>query len=310
MKFTLPTQKAPNKETKVGELKISPGRRVKIENEGMCMYWDSMIVEFTGHDWNIVNEWIAFHNIIFDDHVSLDWYESQNFNTSSKFTDEGECSYLVDYSNISGVVYRPDIYPEILNYEDLYKKYISQSEENKALVKNYFNSLGVARFVSTQRQIRNDSFWRILVSFSIIESILGEAPNCSENVTCSIHGNLYPHKKMSSQDWTKQRLLEIITDPKIADEYFAVIWEVRQKIRHQTVHQGVIPESRYVLQDEREIVWDWAKTTENWGKDSTALSNLENHIKEITKSLILNRLFNLKLFPVLRPLHSVRIVSK
>jgi hypothetical protein len=308
MKFILPTQHAPKTETQVGELRISPNKRVKIETESMTMYWDSMIIESSGQDWGIVNEWLTFHNIIFGDHISLDWYESQKFN-SDKLKEEGICNYLVDYLDISSKVYFPNTYPEALNYNDLYKKYIPQPKENKALVKNYFNSIGNARVISTQRQIRNDSFWKVLILFSIIESILGDTPKCSENIKCNVHGNIYPHNNISPREWIKYRLLEIISDPQRVDEYFLVIWEVRQKIRHQTVHEGIIPESHYIQQDKREITWDWSKTTEEWQTNSTAFSNLNNHLSEIARNLLLNKIFGLNMFPALRPLHSVTIRS-
>lgn len=309
MKFILPTQNAPKVKTKVGELEISPNKRVKIVTETMTMYWDSMTIESSSQDWDLINEWLTFHNIIFSDHISLDWYESQNFNTN-KLIPEGECSYLIDYSNISNKVYFPNVYSEILNYEDLYKKYVSQPEENKSLVKNYFNSIGVARVRSTQREIRNDSFWRILVLFSVVESILGDVPKCSGEVKCNVHGKLFPHNAMPTQEWIKHRLSEIISDPKRVNEYFSVIWEVRQKIRHQTVHEGIIPKSRFIQQDEKEIIWDWAKTSKEWQTNSTAFSNLENQMHTITRNLLLNRLFGFKLFLALRPLHSVTIKSK
>ncbi len=309
MKFTLPTQNAPKIKTEVGELKISPGKRVKIQRANMTMYFDSLVVELVEPDWNLINEWITFHNIIFSDQISLDWYEGESFDTV-KLTNEGVSAYLVDYSDISSKVYFPNIYPETLNYEELYKIYTTQTKENKALVKNYFSSVGVMKARSLNRQIRDDSFWRILISFSITESIIGDTPKCSGDVTCNVHGKLKtPHNNILTRQWIKQRLSEIIPDPQIVDEYFLVIWEVRQKIRHRTVHEGVFPESRFIQQNEGEIIWDWAKTTAEWSKDSVALSNLENHMREITRNLLLNRLFDLKYFPALRPLHSIRIIS-
>lgn len=311
MKFILPTQYAPDKETKVGVLKISPNKRVSINDGNIIGYWDSMIVESETQDWNLLNEWLTFHNIIFSDQVSLDWYESQNFNTN-KLIIEGECSYLLDYSNISSKVYFPNLCPDALSYEDLYKKYLSQSKENKSLVKNYFNSFGVTRFKSIERDIRNDYFLRILVLFSIIESIMGDIPKCSGDLTCNIHNKScgYKHNLMSPEEWIKKRLSEIISDNERVDEYFSIIWEIRQKIRHKTVHNGAIPEARYIEQPEGEIIWDWIKTSEEWSKDSTALFNLKTQIDEIARNLLLNKIFDLKIFPKLRPLHTVRLIIK
>ena len=190
MKFILPTQHAPDKKIQVGELKISPSKRVFIERGHFNAYWDSMVVELVKEDWKMANEWLAFHNIIFRDQISLDWYESQNFDTG-KLNEVGECAHLLDYLDISKDVYFPYKYPSSLNYGDLYKIYVSQTEENKSLVKNYFNSFESKRINPLQRNIRNDSFLRILILFSIIESIIGENPTCSNNLTCSLHSGFF-----------------------------------------------------------------------------------------------------------------------
>jgi len=309
MKFILLTQNAPKEETQIGELKISPNKRVKIITESMTMYWDSMNVEVSVTDWSVVNEWVTFHNIIFNDSISLEWYESENFN-SDKLISDGECVDLVDYSDISKKVYFLEVYPSVIRYEDLYNKYIGQSKENKALVKNYFNSFGDKRVVFTERKIRDDNFLRILVLFSIIESIIGDSPYCPKKISCCVHGKIYPHKTMSSKDWIKSRLSEIIKNKEKADAYSVVVLEVREKIRHKTVHKGAISEAQHIPQAEGEITWDWVKTTEEWSTNSTALENLQIQMNDIARSLLLNRIFDLTMFPALRPLHSVRISSK
>lgn len=306
MKFILPTQNAPKTEIQIGELKISPNKRVKIHTQNMEIYWDSMNIEFPREDWKFINEWLTFHNIILNDYISLEWYESENFNTD-KLIYRGECSYLLNYLDISRRIYFPMVYSKPLRYEDLYKKYISQPKENKSLVKNYFNSFENSRFISLQRSIRNDAFWRILVLFSIVESIIGDIPKCPENVNCGIHGKIYAHNNMSSKEWIKHRLTEIISDAQRVEEYFSVIWEIRQKIRHKTVHEGAISEAYFIQQDEREIIYDWVKTSEEWNTNSTALSNLKIQMSKITRCLLLNKIFDLDIFPVLKHLHSTRI---
>lgn len=308
MKFILPTQHAPNKEVLIGELKIQPNKRVKIDSQNGCItYWDSMTVESPEENWATINEWLTFHSIIFNDLISLDWYEGQNFCTD-KLIPEGDCACLVDYSNISDKIYFPDdIYPEVINYENLYKKYVSSSEENKSLVKNYFNSFDVIGFESVQRKIRNDSFLRISVLFSIVESIIGDAPKCPIEVKCDNHGKIFPHNEMPMKDWLKTRLTKIISDQKKVDEYLEVILEVREKLRHKTVHKGAISKAHFIQQSEREITWNWAETTGKWNENSTALQNLKIQMSAIARNLLLDKIFDLHMFPALHPLHSVTI---
>ncbi|MES2223793.1 MAG: hypothetical protein V4469_02555 [Patescibacteria group bacterium] len=307
MKFTLPTQHAPNKEVTINGLTISPATRVKIEVGFGTMYWDSMNIEFSECSQNTINEWVIFHNIIFNDYISLEWYESTNFDTD-KMIPEGECNYLLDYSDISNKIYFPNNYPHILRYADLYKKYLDQSRENKSLIKAYFNSKENTR-ITTERTIRNSSFLRILVLFSITESIIGTAPKCPGIVECSVHGKIHSHSKTTSKEWIEHRLSEIIKDTERVEEYLKVIWEIRQKIRHKTVHEALIPKSSNIIQDEGEIVWDWSRTSEEWRENSVALLSLMLKMDEITRNLLLNKIFNLNLFPELKPLRSKRVVK-
>lgn len=313
MKFVLPTQNAPQEKCIIGDIKISEKNRVKIETDGMgIFYYDSMEIETPEDNWDLLNEWITFHTFIFNDSTSLNWYEGNDFN-SNKLINEGTCSYLVDYSDISKKIDFPNTYSSPLNYKDLYNIYISQTEENKSLVKNYFNSFGVQQVKSLNRNIRNDEFWKILVLFSIIESIIGKPPECKEELVCSIHGKIN-HNNSNQLDWIKQRLSEIISDADRVDEYLKVIWDIRQKIRHKTVHEGLMPQSVYEPERDGEngdeVVYDWTKTSSEWNKNSIALFSLKNQISHIARYLLLNKIFGLKIFPQIKPIRTKRIVFK
>ncbi len=308
MKFILPTQWSPVAEIMMEGFVIRPNTRVKIENEHMISYWDSVEVE-TLNEGEGINEWVMFHTFIFNNHISIDWYESFNFGTD-KLIPEGECTYLIDYSDISDRIHFPSKCSLGLSYVDLFTIFKASSNEDKALIKNYFNSWGPIVPEPAGRKIRDDSFWRILVLFSIIETLIGDIPKCKERIVCSKHNQVHEHNDLSPKDWIKNRLTEIISDTAVVQQYFDVIWEVRQNIRHKTVHKGAAPESDFIMQNEPEITWDWARVSELWNTDKTAFLGLKTHMSQITRSLLLERVFNIQCFFPLAPLKSVTINSK
>ncbi len=308
MKFILPTQWSPSTEINLGDLKLKPYGRVKVVNESVSMYWDSIEVESQSSDWNLITEWVTFHSFIFNDFASINWYESASFDFGNeKLIAEGECSYIIDYKNISQKMYSPSVSTVVLDYMRLYEVFQAQSIDCKSLVKNYFNGFSTTAYISSQRAVRDDSFWRILVLFSIIEAIIGEVPKCPEILVCSKHGQTFPHNDIPPKDWIKTSLSRLIPDSAISNEYFEVIWEVRQKIRHKVVHTGAVSNAKSIQQDEEEITWDWARVSSTWNSDNIALLGLKLHLSKIARNLLLSTVFGLNIYTPLTSLKSKSI---
>lgn len=311
MKFILPTQWSCTEEVNLGELMIRPHKRVGVETEYGISYWNSIEIESLNVDWKYINEWMLFHTFVFNDIAALNWYESPLFDSrGNKLIIEGENDnqYSIDYQDISSKIRFPNLLNIECNYENLFRHFQNSSEEIKPLIKNYFNGFSMTGSISLERKVRDDSFWRILVLFSIIESIIGNSPKCPEKLTCKLH-EVFLHNMFPAKTWIEMRLLEIIPDKNIADEYLNVIWEIRQKIRHRTVHNAAISEAIYIQQELGEITYDWAKVSDTWGKDMVAFTGLKIHIAEIARNLLFNKLFGINIFTNLKPLKSTRINS-
>lgn len=275
----------------------------------MTSYWDSLTVESVEENWDLINQWLIFHTFIFNDSISLDWYESEKFNDDSAWVLEGDCNSLYDYTSIANKIYFPGTYSTQIDYQSLYRMYKQLPEADKDLIRSYLHTFSKRGSRSPDRSIRDSSFLKILVSFTLIEKVIGDVPLCEEKVTCTFHGTLYKHNELSPKDWIKQRLADIVPDATIAAEYLAVVLEVRKSIRHKVAHEGAVPQARFIEQEMGEIVYDWLRTSAEWKTNSAALLSLKLQIDEIARYLLLNKIFGLTIFPQLLPLRSIRITS-
>lgn len=318
MKIRLPTQFSPIKPVYIANLTISPYKRVAFPHPLVPfspingqIYKDCFSIESTDNNLQTLNKLIVFHSFIFDDFYSLYWYERIG-DLPDNLTTTDVCAYPRDYSEISSLVYFPKICPVKLNYNNLFEIFLGLNDDDVGLVKNYFNSYDFDGDVkANSRQITNSTFWKIVMIFSVVDSIIGDQKFCVciGPVECNFSRKEVLHKQLSEKDWINARLSKIISDPNVLEEYLAVIWKVRQGIRHKTVHQSILPSSQYITQEDYEVVYDWERVKDNWKDDSTALLSLKLGISEIARYLLLNKLFGINFFPSLKPLHSVRIQS-
>jgi hypothetical protein len=310
MKLILPTRWAPNRPIQIGDFTIRSNGRVKVSNEFGYVCQDSVAVETSKENWPLMNEWAAFHAFIFDDSNFLDWYESAD-RSPDTLLPEVNPPQTVDYEDISGQVYFPSQYPDPLQYKELHKEF-AKANGDRHLVLNYFNSFQTRKSFWAERRITDNTFWRIVTLFSVVETIAGDVPKHSDTLSCSKTKKEIPwqHNDMSPKEWFKQSLSNAISDEPTLNEYLDLIVEVRGEIRHGLVHASSTPDASHVSQlGGSTIVYDWRKTKAEWGSDATALLSLELGIRKIARYLLLNRIFDLSLFPLIQPLQSTRIMT-
>lgn len=294
----------------IGDLTIRSNGRVKVQSEFGYVCHDSVAVESSKENWPLLNEWAAFHAFIFDDSNFLDWYESADRGPDTLLP-EATPPQTVDYEDISWQVYFPSQYPDPLQYKVLHKDF-AKANADRHLVLNYFNSFQTRKSFWAERRITDNTFWRIVALFSVIETIAGNVPKHSDTLRCSKTAKEIPlpHNDMSPKEWFKQSLSKAISNEPTLNEYLDLIVTVRDKIRHELVHASSTPDARHVSQvGGGTIVYDWPMTKAEWGSDATALLSLEIGIRKIARYLLLNRIFGLSLFPLIQPLHSTRIVT-
>ena len=316
MKIVLPTQYAPKESVRVGKLTISPHKRFGIERwTGVVIYSDSVIIESSDENCNEVNEWVTFHTLIFDESFLLEWYEGMDLNIeggiSANWTADGECKSPIDYKDVLKHVFRLGDESSIKkSYLEMYDLFIADKEKYH-LVRQYFNSYQQKRASPLFREIRNTSFIELVILFSVVESILGVPKKCGHQATCPtcLKDAEFQHNIENPKDYITKKIEERIIDRDTAGTYAKVILEIREKIRHKTAHEGVISTARYIVQEEREITYDWERVQSNWQNDKSSLMALRLNMDNIARLLLINEIFKLNIWPPLRTLHSLRIVS-
>ncbi len=307
MRLILPTQWAPLHGLSMGSITLQPHKRIKLPiGSGEC-HFDSMRIERPTNDWKDINEWLTFHALIFDDVCGLDYYESSSFNPDRDFDTVGDCAYLVDYKNISRHVLWTREHGSCLAYTDLYDQYTRTPDKHKGLIKSYLSSSNPNTYRSFERTIRDTSFWRFTALFSIVEVIIGEPARCASSPPCKRCPKEKKEHSIAQEDWFFRRLNEIIKNSQRASDYLSVIWLVRQKIRHQTVHESAISDAHYAVQSERTVTYDTQKIDAEWRDAYFAQLALEERMREVTRLLLLNEVFKIGFFPEPTTLETTRI---
>lgn len=306
MKFILPTQWPPLHGLPIGSITLEPYKRIKLPIGLGELHLDSMSIECLTNDWIDINEWLTFHALIFDDVNGLDYYESSSFNPGRSLDTVGDCAYLVDYKDISGHVLWTREYESCLAYTDLYDQYTRKTKKDGDLIRSYLSSGNQNTYTSFERTIRDTSFWRLTALFSIVEVIIGKPARCASSPPCKNCTKKRDHK-IAKEDWFFRRLNELIKNPQRAQDYLSVIWLVREKIRHPTVHESAISNARYEAQSERMVTYDMPKISAEWRDAYSAQLALEQRMREVTRLLLLNQVFKISFFPELTTLKTTRI---
>lgn len=307
MRFILPTQHAPVQCVNIGNIALKPYKRIKYRIGFGEIYLDSMSVECRVHNWTSINDWLAFHAVIFDDIHALDWYEGINFSLESSLDIVGDCANLVDYENISKNIYWTREHKSRLMYAELYDQYVHKPEKDIALIKSYLSSNNRDTYKSLERVIRDTSFWRLTTLYSIVEVIIGKPTSCTSSPPCEKCSTVKKKHTIAQKDWFAMRLNEIVRDSKIAKDYFSVIWLIREKIRHDTVHESAISDAHFVIQNDRVVTYDMQKIEKEWKDNYIALESLEVSMRSITRLLLLDSIFKIAFFPELGALKTTRI---
>lgn len=307
MRLILPTQWSPLHGLSMGSITLQPYKRIKIPIGLGERHLDSMNIECPTNDWMDINEWLTFHALIFDDVHGLNYYESSSFNPDRDLDTVGDCVDLVDYKNISRHVFWMREHGSCLAYTDLYDQYSRKSEKDRGLIKSYLSSGNPNTYRSFERTIRDTSFWRFTALFSIVEVIIGKPVRCASSPPCKRCPKEKDDHRIAQEDWFFRRLNEIIKNSQRASDYLSVIWLVREKIRHQTVHKSAISDARYVFQSERTVTYDMQKIDAEWRDSYSAQQALEERMREVTRLLLLNEVFKIGFFPELTTLKTTRI---
>jgi hypothetical protein len=305
---TFLTWNPPTSPVKIGNITVSEGAGVCIAhqttNSSGRSFWPTIKLDYEKLEQDELSRWVLFHTFITDNPWTLPSYMG---------TIQGVISWLDqpfgqlrDYSNFVNVAYRYERekvkLTEVMSYGELFDRYQSINETQAGMVKNLLLKLTPGQSWS-HGEMADYSYWRMVIDFSIIDAIIGQQPYCSQNhqcTACSKSG--IAHYPVGAKDFAVSRLMEIIGDTEIVEQYMKIIWTVRQNIRHKTAHNSAYPGERPFSELQRgdnELAID--TIIETFEKDGHALTALEQNMHEATRVLLLNNVLNTKIFPGIRP---------
>ena len=200
--------------------------------------------------------------------------------------------------------------PPTLSYKALFEQYQAFTKEQVNLLRTYLLPLSRHQ-TSTIYPLFDESrmYWQIAVYASVLEAIIGHAANCPGGVdSCPICGKrLQPHRQGSEKEWRKS-YLSIIPDQATRDKYLNVINAAYGEIRHPTAHAGYLPIPEFMPPEIGTTeIYDLSRSIEEFSTDLTALRSLLMSVEDVTRYLLLQKLFALDTFPKLAPLKAIRI---
>lgn len=320
MKRIILSQCVPSQPITCGNLTISSHKRICTEKTpGFKLYIDSVSVSNMQVNESVANnefhEWLVYHAFIFDDSMGVHQYRFMH-----PTLEVGEVEYPIDYTNCIKRVYflsseheRCDI---TFNYEEKYHIYQEISREEKNAVKNYLLDLDSAPL--HHEGFLDTTYWKMVLCCSIIEYVSGNRETCTDTSSCTIKGcrfykkRLPTHHRYSYRKHLEEYLRLSIPDLLVRSEYLSIILEAYNQIRNNAVHQCEMPSTSISNSSHshghREI-YNLSRAFEQHQSNSVALNAFSTALREVTRNLLMHKIFKTGIFPKIRPIQTMKIVG-
>jgi hypothetical protein len=258
----------------------------------------------------LLKRWALFHAFFLDPHTVGHVERGQLRHARS---DRIESIHLELASNCHPVNY-DDLAHQVyfLHKPDLTISYRSAVETFAALDPRSLNLVCLWLF-PFDRGIR-DMNWQLMSGVylqiaslvTILEVLIGHPPNCTENRACATCGKQLPHRADSESAYRKRFIESLPANAATKEQYAELIDVAYHKVRHSTVHDGVFPTASFVLKESEHEIYDVPRSVSEFPVDATALTNLLISLRDMTRYLLLDRIFGYRFFPFLPPMHSKR----
>lgn len=303
MKKILLATNIPQISENVGKLKLSAGKRVKITYKGEERYHNTIIADCHSISDAELIEWVLFHSFTMASSITLEDYQG-NIVGETKPVDE-QLVNLIDYQDIAEHVYflhKPNIK---ISYQELFEKFTKADNKTRDMVKNMMINIMPWRsnFLTS---VLNNSYWQLVIYYSVVEGILGRQDFCAEKFECPECHRIGQHYPVDGQEWMLQRLEDITGSAEAAEQYLGYIWPVWQKIRNPTAHKSKHPTAKYVEPDVGHTIYDLKRSLGDYDKDTAALDALVHGLHDVARYLLLDKLYGIKVFPGVSQLNVVR----
>ncbi|MGZ3948566.1 MAG: hypothetical protein ACXVKK_10640 [Flavisolibacter sp.] len=264
-----------------------------------------------------LRKWVVFHSFVFWFPFLCDLFERGLLNEhnqvnsideikDSDFSETNEI--LSDFENVANKIYF--YHPPLITvrYKSLYKKYEEFQRKDIDLLETCLFQIRPLP-VSYSSYYLFDAkryYWQIVIYCAVLEEILGHAANCpGSNLTCETCNKRFTHRQGSEKSWRDQVLSGLINDVNVKQQYTRVINAAYDEIRNKTAHPGQLPVPSIVFPTTEREIYDVERAINDFGSDDIALQALHSHVSLVTRYLLLNKLFQLNVFPEIPPLQTI-----
>lgn len=291
-------------------LTLKTGISITSNNRAEIRYINDMsigvnTIEVLSQDEEIFKKWVLFHTFILDTPKTIKHFESEGYGLYKLILTKNESSNKVDYDNLLKYVYFNNNIPEVkMAYVELYEKFINISSKKIDMIANFYTKFSGDTFLSG-RQVIDSSYWQLVVYFSIVDAMFEQQQHCFHKLKCNEKDTKTSHFKEKQSDWFERHLSNLIKDPVRRKEYMQVIELVKKKIRNSTVHASRIPPPKGKVQfiPGGHEIYDIERSLKEYESDESALDALKYMMRDITRFLLLNYIFDINIFPSIKPLH-------
>lgn len=210
----------------------------------------------------------------------------------------------VDFSSIGNYIYIGNTVQDRISFKDFYMKLDDTHLDYFVLYFNSRSEQAITIRTNKNYKIFDNSYNVIVGCVTLLEILIGHAETCTGANFCSACGKRMPHRKMSENQWLSLYLEKIIDDQNLAMEYQAVI-SLAKQVRNRTVHAGKLPTAETMFDDIPYDEYPFEKAEKLYETNKVALSAVVLAICDVTRALILNKLYDLKYF---FPPSSIKVV--
>lgn len=253
----------------------------------------------------MVRKIVLLYSFIFSDNRLLRMFDKEEFNKHVEVKSilfvpvDNDCRRgNVDFSNIGNYIYIGNTVQDTISFKDLYLKLDDKHLNYFVLYFNSWSERTITIRTNKNYKIFDNAYNIIVGCVTLLEILIGHAETCTGENGCSACGKKMPHRKMSENQWLSLYLGKIINDRTVAMKYQAVINLARQ-VRHATVHAGKLPTAESMIDDIPYDEYPFERAGKLYQTNKVALSAVVVAVGDVTRALILNKLYGLThFFPI------------
>lgn len=249
-----------------------------------------------------IEEWVVFHSFITHAKDMVAFFDDPNSYELKPIKSDGASLIQADYQNYLKEVFfkiNPKNVP-VVAYEELFERYKQSQPKLKEQVSNFLIDFK-SDTGSTNQRNQYRTYFNIAKNFSIIENLLKEERvRCPQKLMCRSCGQKnISHYISDPASSLFNTLKKVMKDSERFEDYKVLIKTARSEIRHNVFHGNTFPTVRYrELDSKNNEAFEYTNkvTAESLNIDLHAVKALDAKLEAITWNLLMDRIFDYKIF--------------